>query len=457
MKLKRCFYALLAAIFGLTLVACNNGDNTGNQFSKPMQVYVGTESVLYYQDILDAYVAEKNLPFTIEVTGTDTGSYANTFLQDTKKGADIFVTAHDNLGKLLDGAGTIAPVTSKKLTTQMEDNTDSVFLRACFLSQGGSQPAYYAVPLIRQSLVLYYDKSAFAGNEAALENWDTILEVAASQNKMATTYMGTDGYSYSHWLLAQPADAKTKAAFGENGTLELFADGQIEKNYAWGADQVLIHKYASAFTNNPAGRNGQITSASWEGELSTGKVVTLIGGAWSLKSVQNAFGKSNYGVTVLPKFTVDGYTFQSGSFYDVKCLVKKKDSAYADYLDEILLLLSSNEVQGGSYLECANLPASNNAVDPATGEKVVYDALAQAQINQGQSAGLPQPFGVKPTYNPAYYSTGTDKLFIALHETANPTDADIKAALQKISYYWAHNGAPVNEADIQTWVNGYGK
>ena len=269
--------------------------------------------------------------------------------------------------------------------------------------------------------------------------------------------MGTDGYSYSHWLLAQPADAKTKAAFGENGTLELFADGQIEKNYAWGDDQVLIHKYAAQFTMNPAGRNGQITSASWEGELSTGKVITLIGGAWSLKSVQNAFGKSNYGVTVLPTFSIDGYTFQSGSFYDVKCLVKKKDSAYADYLDEIMLLLSSNEVQGGSYLECANLPASNNAVDPATGEKVVYDALAQAQISQGQNAGLPQPFGVKPTYNPAYYSTGTDKLFIALHETANPTDADIKAALQKISYYWAHNGAPVNEADIQTWVNGYGK
>ena len=121
-----------------------------------------------------------------------------------------------------------------------------------------------------------------------------------------------------------------------------------------------------------------------------------------------------------------------------------------------MLLLSSNEVQGGSYLECANLPASNNAVNPATGEKVVYDALALAQINQGQSAGLPQPFGVKPTYNPAYYSQGTAALFVTLHESTS-SQAQVKAALQKISYIWAHNGAPTNDSEITSWVNSYGK
>ena len=463
MKLKRCFYALLAVLFGLTLVACGetNDSETPTEEewvvpSKPMQVFVGTESVLYYQEVLDNYVEENNLPFAIEVTGVDTGSYPDTFLRDTAKGADIFVAAHDNLGKLLDGSGAIGAITNRKLIKQMEDNTDGVFLNACYLSQGGSQPQYYGVPLIRQSLVLYYDKSAFNGQEAKLQTWEGILSVAKSKNKLATTYTGTDGYSYSHWLLAQPADAKTKKAFGENGTLELFANGQIENNYAWGNDQVLIHQYAINFTKNANGRNGKVASAGWEAELQQGRVITLIGGAWNKNAVEKAFGTGNYGVTTLPKFTVEGYTFQSGSFYDVKCLMKKKDSAYAKYQDEIMMLLSSNEVQGGSYLDCANLPASNNAVDPTTGEAVVYDDLAQAQINQGNAAGLPQPFGVKPTYNPAYYSQGTAALFITLHESSS-SKAQIKTALQKISYIWAHNGAPTDDSEITSWVNSYGK
>ena len=79
MKLKRYFYALLALLFGVTLVACNNPTTGGNEEEewvvpdKPMQVFVGTESVVYYQDVLDQYVEENDLPFTIEVTGVDTG------------------------------------------------------------------------------------------------------------------------------------------------------------------------------------------------------------------------------------------------------------------------------------------------------------------------------------------------------------------------------------------------
>ena len=460
MKLKRCFYALLALLFGLTLVACNDNTTDGGEEEwqvpdKPMQVFVGTESVLYYQEVLDNYVEEQDLPFTIEVTGVDTGSYPDTFLRDTAKGADIFVAAHDNLGKLLDGSGAIGAITNRKLIKQMEDNTDGVFLNACYLSQGGSQPQYYGVPLIRQSLVLYYDKSAFAGQESKLSTWEGILSVAKAKGKLATTYTGTDGFSYSHWLLAQPADAKTKAKFGENGTLELFANGQIENNMAWGDDQVLIHQYAMNFTKNANGRGGKVAGAGWEAELQQGRVITLIGGAWNKAAVEKAYGANNYGVTTLPKFTTGGYTFQSGSFYDVKCLMKKKDSAYAKYQDEIMMLLSSNEVQGGSYLECDNLPASNNAVD-ADGNAVVYDDLALAQINQGQAAGLPQPFGVKPTYNPAYYSQGTAALFVTLHESTS-TQAQIKAALQEISYIWAHNGAPTDSSEITSWVNSYGK
>ena len=144
--------------------------------------------------------------------------------------------------------------------------------------------------------------------------------------------------------------------------------------------------------------------------------------------------------------------FKSGSFYDVKCLMKKKGSAYEPWLDEILLFLSSNEVQEGSYKACGNLPASVNVEISST------DALAKAQIAQGESAGIPQPFGYSAAFNPAYYSKGTADIVIEIHQNTGSkygTAAKVKLALQKISYIWAHSQVPNSDSEVTAWANAY--
>ena len=172
-----------------------------------------------------------------------------------------------------------------------------------------------------------------------------------------------------------------------------------------------------------------------------------------------AKGKDGYGVTVLPKFTLTeedaygkataGMQFQSGSFYDVKCLFKKKGSAFADYLDGILMHLASEEVQIQSFLQCNNLPAfkdfdANEVVSGLTAdEKDEYGItqiaieLANAQINQGKAAGLPQPFGHNADFNPTYYSASYGgEVILNLHQNLQGTfstkDA-IKAELERFS------------------------
>ena len=438
MKIKKYFFALLASLCFVSLAAC------GNSESKPLKVFVGTESLTYYQSVLNQYVEDNNLPFTIEVSGGDTGGYADVFTRDTAKGADIFVTAHDNFAKLLAGSGTISPITKQSLINNMEETVDSAFLDVCYVSAGGAQPKYYGVPIIRQALVLYYNKALFSGENASKVNsWEGIVEVAKSRNIQAVAYTGTDGYSYSHWLLAQPTD-------GSASSLELFADGNASANYAWGADQVAIHNYAIAFTANPNGRNGKVLgNSTWESQLQSGSVATVIGGAWHKNTIESAWGPEGYGVAILPTFTAGGKEYRSGSFYDVKCLVKKKGSAYDKYLDDIIEYLSSDAIQLGSYEQCGNLPASNEV------ELAADDQLAKAQVQQGQTAGIPQPFGYNETFNPSYYSKGTDKAFINLHEGAYSKQGTEKI-LQLISYTWATGNnfsLELPEATLTDWIN----
>lgn len=483
MKIKRLFLALFAVLLGTSLVACGGDEESkpnnpsvdqeteeptvddGRENwvapADPMQICVGSESVVYYQRVLDQYVKDNNLPFEIEVVGVDTGSYADTFLRDPEVGADIFVAAHDNLGKLMDGAGSIAPITDDELVDQIKANTSVDFQNVCYLSAGGALPQFYGVPIIRQSLVLYYDKTYFS-TDADVASWEQILAKAKSTGKLATTYLGSDGYSYSHWLLAQPANDAAINAFGKKGSLQLFQVGMAAKNKAWGDDQVAIHRYAQNFTLNANGRNGTVIGDdSWVSELQNQQVLTVIGGAWNLTSIKGVLG-DNYGVTVLPTFKLtakeaygkakSGMEFRSGSFYDVKCLMKKKDSAFDPFLDEILLFLSSDEVQEGSYKECGNLPASLNVKLNSN------DALANAQINQGEKAGIPQPFGYNATFNPTYYSKGTAEMFIEIHQntkSAYGTSAKVKLALQRISYIWAHNQVPNSDSEVTAWANAY--
>lgn len=489
MKIRRLIISLFVVMFSTVLLACggsndSNGskeptapsteptapqqgsdnllpDSTGFNPSQPMEICVGSESVGYYQTVLNKFVADNNLPFTINVTGVNTGEYADTFLRDPSVGADIFVAAHDNLGKLLDGKGSIAPVTNKKLVEQIDNNTEVAFQNVCYLAPAGSTPQYYGVPIIRQALVLYYDKTYFADDEA-VSSWEKILEVAENTGKLAVAYVGNDGYSYSHWLLAQPANTQAQKAFNKKGTLQLFQKGTADKNMAWGDDQVAIHSYAQRFTNNKNGRNGAVTTNdSWNTELKNGQVLSVIGGAWNLNDIKGILG-DNYGVTLLPTFKLtgsdafgtakSGMEFRSGSFYDVKCLMKKKGSEYDAYLDAILYYLSSDEIQLGSYQQCGNLPASINIEIPST------DALANAQVRQGELAGIPQPFGYNASFNPTYYSKGTPAMFLEIHQNidnAYGTKAKIQAALQEISYIWAHNALPNTASDVEAWVSSY--
>ena len=437
---KKLLYLLLILTSVFVLVGCKK--------DAPLTIWVGTESVEFYQGAIEDYLEmyeETNgeaFPHTIEVKGADTGSAAATYLEDTEAGPDIFTVAHDNLGKLIAGSSSIAPVTDPDLLAQIESDNPDTFKNVIKGVVGG-QTYTFGVPYIAQALVLYYNKDLVTAEQA--QTWEGILAAAKAVNKQALSLTGTDGFNNSFLLLA------TNAETGES-SLKLYEGGDIMENYASGDDMVSVMKWGQRFFTDPNGPK-RPTDSGWQIELKDGISLSVISGAWHYNAAVSALG-SKLGIAKLPTFTITeadaygtveaGTVFQSGTFADAKMFVMKKNSKYQEFLQDIVKYLSSKEVQEASYEEVQNLPAYKNAATEF--ESMTSDTteakLAAAQIEMFEH-GIPQPFGFDNRYNFYFYSKGAPELILEILENKSGTETGmfttheaIKAQLLIIENIW---------------------
>ncbi|HPQ62299.1 MAG TPA: hypothetical protein PLH02_05495, partial [Bacillota bacterium] len=303
----------------------------------------------------------------------------------------------------------------------------------------------FGVPYIAQSLVLYYNTDYITEEQA--QTWEGIWQAAIDNNKQALSLAGTDGYNNSFLLLAR--NAATNAT-----TLRLYVDGVQSDCYGTGDDTISVLKWGQRFFTDANGAK-RPSDSGWETELKNGVSISFIGGAWHLAAAEAALG-SKLGVTVLPSFTITaddaygtvaaGTVFQSGTFADTKMFVMKKNSKKANYLQDILLFLSSSEVQEESFEECANLPAYKNALTEfaAFQENTIEAQLASAELAMFDY-GIPQPFGFSSKYNTYYYSKGAPDLILEILENNGgnfSTDAEIIAQMQIVESLWKTGARP---------------
>lgn len=431
MKKVFLIMALMSFVL-LTTVGCGADD--------PLLIWVGAESEEFYTgkmtEYIEAYNAahEEEFPFEVSVQGVDTGSAAATFLDDTEAGADIFTVAHDNLGKLIAGSSAIAPVTNTALLAQINEMNSESFLNVIKGSVDGTEYTF-GVPYVAQSLILYYNTEYITEEQA--QTWEGILEAATAAEKQALSLTGTDGYNNSFIMLATeyPSHATT---------LELYTDGIQENCFLTGDDTVAKYKFGQYLFTHEYGAK-EPTDSGWEIELKDEISISVIGGAWHYSAAQAALGE-NLGIATLPTFTISeeqqygtavaGTVFKSGTFADTKMFVMKKNSEKAEYLEDILLYLTSIDVQEESFEEVNNLPAYKNALE----EFAAFDTdsldieLATAQLEMFEW-GIPQPFGASSKYNFYFYSKGAPDLLLDVltnADNAYSTDAEILAQLQII-------------------------
>ena len=369
---------------------------------------------------------------------------------------------HDNLGKLIGTNPIIAAITGKELLDQIEaDNPDGY--KAVIKNTVGGQELTFAAPYIGQALVLYYNKAKVTGEQA--QTWEGLQEAATAagmvgtgENQIpvkATTVMGNDSFNLSFFLLGrQLPENKTSIKIYEGNTI----NEKLKGCFCTGDDTMASFKWAQRFFNDPHG--GQLSgSTTFDVLLKDGKVLSLVGGAWKYASVKAALG-SNLGIAQLPTYTITeddaygsvtvGTTFKSGTFADCKVLcingmnkITKENKAL---LEDIIKLMSSKEVQEGSFEQCNNLPAYKNAAQEfeAMQSDSTEALLAQKQIEMAEW-GLPQPFGYHSFLNLFFYQKGADTYtqdILLKRDSANnnaaryTTDEELKAGLQIIENIW---------------------
>ena len=408
-------FLLTALMFSIMIAAVGCGS------SSPLTIWVGSESVDFYTNKMTEYVEnynathEKEFPFEVAVKAVDTGTAASTFLDDSDAGADIFTVAHDNLGKLIAGSSSIAPVTDTALLAQIEADNPQTFLNVIKGTVDGTEYTF-GVPYIAQSLILYYNKAYITPEQ--VQTWEGIWEAARNNNKQALSLTGTDGFNNSFLLLATQYD-------NHYTSLELYKDGIQENCFATGDDTIAKLKWGQRFFTDEFGAKAP-TESGWEVELTDEISLSVIGGAWRFTAANAALGE-NLGIAPLPTFTLTeadaygqaaaGTVYKSGTFADTKMFVMKKNSDKADYLQDILLFLSSKEVQEESFIAAQNLPAYKNASVEfdAFKEDTLEAKLATAQVDMFEW-GIPQPFGYNSKFNTYYYSKGAPDLILDILE-----------------------------------------
>ena len=454
MKKKFFLFTVLAVTLCFGFLSCKK-DNA-------IKIWVGIESVEFYQEKMDRWVENwkaanggKDFPFPIRVEGVDTGAAAGRFLDDTAAGGDIFTVAHDNLGRLIAGSSAIAPVLNETLLRQIQSDNPSSFLEAIKGKVGGVEYTF-GIPYIAQALVLYYNTSFLS--EEDVKTWEGIWQIARENGKQSVSVNGDDGYNNSFIVLSERASDGQRIA-------DLYVNGEFTNcNFNSELTLAALRWGQRFFTDMSA--DGRISyggrrpsDSGWEIGLANEATLSHIGGAWNFNAARAALG-SKLGIAMLPSFTLieadvagtniaAGTVMNSGTFADTKMFVMKKHKQgekKAEYLEEILIYLSSKAMQEQSFIQCSNLPAYKNAgVEfSAMQQNTLEGRLAKMQIEMFDR-GRPQPFGADSRMNPYYYSSGAPGIVLNILENTNnlyDTTAQIREGMYIIETIWRTGRRP---------------
>ena len=456
---KVIFAILIMVLFGLPVFAGGGADNP------PIRIWVGAEAVSFYQQVMNAFIADYNtknpraqFPYAVVVEAVDAGSAAAKFQDDPAAGADIFTVAHDNLGRLTQGASSIGPVTDPALLRQIQNDNPAIFQN---IIKGTVQNVEYTfgIPYRAQSLVLYYNKKHLTDTD--VQTWEGIWAKARSLGKQSVSINGDDGFNNSFLVLATRAsdNAQVATIFRNNVLTDSnFTSDLAVATMQWG-QRFFTDSSADGRTFYGARK---ASDSGWEVELRNEASLSMIGGAWNYKAASAALG-SNLGIAVLPTFTLTSAdvagtniaantVMRSGTFADAILFVMKKfntnnqaEAARANAVQQILLYLSSKEIQERAFNEIQNLPAYKNARTEFAGVRAntTEGLLARMQFEMFDR-GRPQPIS-SPRANLYYYqSSGPQIVLDILTNNGNQYNntAQIRAGLAVIENIWKTGQRP---------------
>lgn len=339
--------------------------------------------------------------FTVQTVGE--GDAASEVMRDLASAADLYCFSQDNISRLVQ-AGALSSL-GQSDSDMVKTNNDIGSVNAA--SVAGT---LYAYPMTSDNgYFLYYDSRYISDEEA--QSIEGII-AACERNGKKFGFNITNAWYMASFFFAQPVGSNTPLCESK----WIYSNGSpypIAVSDTFNSPGGLIAMKAM----NALAKSDCFYDNS-DNFTSTAAIVT---GIWSANAAESEYG-DYMKVTKLPTYTVDGETYQLGSYagYKLVGIKPQEDSERAKMLNSLAAYLTSEEVQIERYYKFYWGPSNVNAQQ---NEDVKINILLSALIEQNIHA---QPQGTIP-----------GEWWVYAAELANfvqddgITEADILAALEE--------------------------
>lgn len=368
---------LLFCVAVFLFSACNGGGGEeskaqGNIKKTQIRVWAPEEVVKITQTAVNDWLKgdgkEYSQKFTVTVSAMSEDNAATQMLTDVDAGADVYGFAQDQLARLV-AAGALSPVGGDFLTKVKNEN-DAGSVNAATLDE-----KTYAYPETADNgYFMYYDKSVVTNTESL----ETILEDCAKANKKFYMNLQSGWYNISFFF-----------GTGAEISYETDKEGKItQSNSSLATDNGLTAlKAMIAFSSHQA--YSQSENAAPKFNPVGGDAAVLVSGVWDSATVSGFLG-DNFATAKLPQFTVDGKTYQMGSFGGYKLIGVKpqKDSDKLLFCHQLASFLAGEEMQSIRFKEKgwgpSNIKVQNSDEVKGNAALAALSAQLEHAIPQGQ-------------------------------------------------------------------------
>lgn len=253
--------------------------------------------------------------------------------QDPSAAADVFLYPNDQVKSLI-SANALAEFGGDALA-EINNNCDPAIVNSVTVDGG-----VYGYPFTTNTWYMFYNKSIFSEDD--VRNLDTML------SKAKVSFPLSNG-----WYIAS-------FYFANGGTM--YGDGTDEsQGVGFGGESgAAVTKYLVDLAANPNFINDD--QGSGIAGLRDGSIGAMFSGTWDAKAIKEALG-DDFGVAVLPTYTLDGEEKQLKAFAGSKAIGVNSNSKCPKVAIELATFLGSAESQKEHFNLSNVIPSNVNLND----------------------------------------------------------------------------------------------
>jgi arabinogalactan oligomer/maltooligosaccharide transport system substrate-binding protein len=437
-RIMKRFFKLFSIVALLVLVVClsfackkKDDTDTSESLDGTYKITVWVSEIegvkeLTEKQIQDFMTANPGIKIEATVEKVGEGEAATQMITSVEDGADLFCFAQDQLARLVQ-AGALNPLGQQESETITAENDGGAVGAATVDGK------IYCYPLTSDNgYFMYYDKRVIS--EDKLGSLEDLIKACEDAGKgFSFNLEGSGWYNASFFF-----------ATGCTSTWQLNATGEYTGvNDNFNSDNGVI---ALKGMQKVLKSSAYVDSANGADFDAAKKSAVVITGTWDEKTISKILG-DNMGCAKLPSFTVDGKTYQLGSFSGNKLMGVKPqtDSKRNAVLQKLAVYLTGEKCQTERFEEVgwgpSNLKAQQSEAVKASPTLSALAAQNNFAIPQGQIHG--SWWDIAKTYATAARKATTDQ--------------DLKDALK--AYEDAINGLftmPADEKEAFTVIGKFG-